>query len=168
MTSPIIRVARSEDIPSIVRLVNAAFIVESFFKIGDRTNSQEVRAMMRRGEFHLLEDPSGNTVGCAFLSIAADRAYFGMLSIDPAHQGKGHGRRLIDAVEAAARAEGCRSIDIHIVNLRAELPGFYHRLGYAETGTLPFSHPEQASQPCHFVVMTKPLAPLELPERNGS
>ena len=48
-------------------------------------------------------------------------------------------------------------MDIHIVNLREELPAYYRRLGYVEKGTLPFSDPSRASQPCHFVVMTKTI-----------
>ena len=50
-------------------------------------------------------------------------------------------------------------MDIHIVNLREELAGYYGRLGYAAQGTLPFSHPHRARRPCHFVVMTKTLTP---------
>ena len=80
-----------------------------------------------------------------------------MLSIDPARQRQGLGRRLIDAVEARARERGCRFMDIHIVNLREELPAYYRRFGYVETGTLPFSDPERASRPCFFIVMSKPL-----------
>ena len=80
-----------------------------------------------------------------------------MLSIDPVNQRQGLGRRLIDAVEARARERGCRAMDIHIVNLREELPAYYRSLGYAETGTLPFSDPERASRPCFFIVMSKSL-----------
>jgi GNAT superfamily N-acetyltransferase len=113
--------------------------------------------MMREGEFLLLEDASG-LAGCVYLTSNKDgRAYFGMLSIDPSRQGQGFGRRLIDAVEVRARELGCRHMDIHIVNLREELPGFYRKLGYVEHGTLPFSDMERASRPCHFVVMRKIL-----------
>ena len=80
-----------------------------------------------------------------------------MLSIDPARQHQGLGPRLIDAVEARARELGCRFMDIHIVNLREELPGYYRRFGYVESGTLPFSDPERSTQPCYFIVMSKPL-----------
>ena len=80
-----------------------------------------------------------------------------MLSIEPAHQGRGFGRLLIDVVESRCRAAGCPRIKIHIVNLREELPPFYRRLGYAESGTLPFPIPEKATRPCHFIVMTKAL-----------
>jgi GNAT superfamily N-acetyltransferase len=80
-----------------------------------------------------------------------------MLSIDPGQKGRGFGRALIDAVESRARAAGCPSMKIHIVNLREELPPFYQRLGYVETGTLPFPSPDEATRPCHFIVMTKAL-----------
>ena len=95
--------------------------------------------------------------GCVYLKCSGDRAYFGMLSIDPVNQRRGLGRRLIDAVEARARERGCRGMDIHIVNLREELPAYYRSLGYEETGTLPFSDPERASRPCFFIVMSKSL-----------
>jgi hypothetical protein len=49
----------------------------------------------------------------------------------------------------------CRFMDIHIVNLRQELPAYYRRLGYVEEGTLPFPAPECTSRPCSFIVMTK-------------
>ena len=48
-------------------------------------------------------------------------------------------------------------MDIHIVNLRTELLPYYKKLGYVESGHLPFSDPSLASRPCHFVVMTKLL-----------
>ena len=96
-------------------------------------------------------------MGCIYLQRAGDRAYFGMLSIDPVWQRQGLGPRLIDAVEARARELGCRFMDIHIVNLRDELPAYYRRFGYVENGTLPFSDPERSTRPCFFIVMTKPL-----------
>ena len=152
-----IRPASAADAPGLARLINAAFSVEAFFKIGDRTSTGEVLDMMARGEFLVLEEPPGAMVGCVYLTVTGDRAYFGMLSIDPARQGQGLGRRLIDDVESRGRDRGCRHMDIHIVNLREELPGFYRRLGYVERGTLPFSDTERSTTPCHFIVMTKAL-----------
>jgi ribosomal protein S18 acetylase RimI-like enzyme len=153
-----IRVASTQDVPAIVALVNIAFQVEAFFKIGDRTNPGEILGMMRGGEFLLLEDAEG-LAGCVYVTAREDgHAYFGMLSIEPSRQGRGLGRALIDAVEARGRERGCAYMDIHIVNLREELPAFYRRFGYVEHGTLPFSHTEHASRPCHFIVMTKALS----------
>ena len=156
-TQPDIHVASREDAPVLARLINDAFIVEAFFKIGDRTRVDEVAGLMSDGEFLISTSPSGAIAGCVYLTYRGERGYFGMLSIDPPRQGQGLGRRLIEAVEARARERGCRFMDIHIVNLREELPGYYRRLGYVEQGTLPFSDSSRASRPCHFIVMTKAL-----------
>ena|SRR5436190_18062021 len=155
---PRIRPMVPEEARAVAGLINEAFIVEAFFKIGDRTSAHEVIQMSAAGEFLVLEDPPGTIAGCVYLRCQRDRAYFGMLSIAPSQQGRGLGRRLIDAVEARARERGCRAVDIHIVNLREELPDFYRRLGYVDSGTLPFSDADRASRPCHFIVMTKTLA----------
>jgi ribosomal protein S18 acetylase RimI-like enzyme len=156
--TPTIRVASTEDASPITRLVNAAFAVEAFFKIGDRTTTGEILEMMRTGEFLLLEAAGLAPAGCVYFTVKPDRrAHFGMLSIDPSRQGRGFGRMLIDAVEARARERGCRVMDLHIVNLREELPGFYRKLGYTEYGTLPFPDGERSTRPCHFVLMSKAL-----------
>jgi ribosomal protein S18 acetylase RimI-like enzyme len=152
-----IRPAEPEDAPVVARLTNEAFKVEAFFKIGDRTSVPEVLQMMDAGLFLLLEEPLGTIAGSVYLELQGDRAYFGMLSIEPSKQRRGLGRDLIDAVEARCRERGCRRVDIHIVNLREELPRFYRRLGYVETGTRPFPDADRASRPCHFIVMTKVL-----------
>ena len=155
-----IRIASKADAPAIARVINDAFIVEASFMIGDRTSADEIVELMEAGEFLVTGDTAGAMTGCVYLTCAGERAYFGMLSIDPPRQESGLGRRLIDAVETRARERGCRFMDIHIVNLREELAGYYGRLGYAARGTLPFSHPRRASRPCHFIVMTKTLAPF--------
>ena len=148
-----LRIATLPDAPNLARLINDAFVVEAFFKIGDRTSADEITALMHAGGEFLVLDGDG----CVYVKCAGDRGYFGMLSIDPAKQRQGLGRRLIDAAEARARERGCRFMDIHIVNLREELPAYYRRLGYVEHGTLPFSEPDRASRPCFFIVMSKSL-----------
>jgi GNAT superfamily N-acetyltransferase len=153
-------VASKEDAGEVARLVNVAFAVEAFFKKGDRTNAEEIRGMMRGGEFLLLEDPPGALAGCVYVQLNGDRGYFGMLSIDPARQGGGLGRRLVEEAERRCRDAGCRHMDIHIVNLREELPPFYRRLGYKDHGTLPFPDADQTTLPCHFIVMTKALSDI--------
>ena len=153
----LVRIAGTQDAPILASLINEAFKVEAFFKIGDRTSADEILRMMDDGQFLVVEEPRGTMVGCVYLRFRGDRAYFGMLSIEPSRQGRGLGRLLIDAVEGRSRERGSRAVDIHIVNLRDELPGFYRRLGYVDAGTLPFSDADRASRPCHFIVMTKAL-----------
>jgi N-acetylglutamate synthase-like GNAT family acetyltransferase len=151
-----IRTAREDEAEALARLISLAYRVEDFFKIGDRTDRADVLERMKTGAFLVLEDDN-KLSGCVYVTRTQDVGYFGMLSIDPARQGQGLGKRLIAAAEAHCRDAGCREMELEVVNLRTELPPFYRRFGYVETGTRPFTDTEQASQPCHFIVMTKRL-----------
>ena len=131
------RVAKLEDAEAIARLVNAAFRPERFFSDGDRTNPNKVSELLHKGKFLLVEE-TGKLVGCIYVELRGDRGYFGLLAVEPALQRSGLGSRMVAAAEDYCRAANCRFMDLTIVNLRTELPAFYHRLGYIENGTLPF------------------------------
>jgi GNAT superfamily N-acetyltransferase len=152
------RIADATDATAVAALISLAYRVEDFFKIGDRTDPEDVRARMNTGAFLLLEDSGGALAGCVYVKLDGETGYFGMLSIDPARQGRGLGARLIADAEAYCREAGCRVMELEVVNLRTELPPYYRKLGYVESGTRPFSDHERAKLPCHFIVMTKPLA----------
>jgi GNAT superfamily N-acetyltransferase len=136
--------------------VNLAYEVERFFVDGDRVNAAEVSGLLGKGTFLLAED-GGRLVGCVYVEVRSGRGYFGLLSVDPARQGRGIGRRLVAVAEEHCRAAGCRAMDLLVVNLRTELPRFYNSLGYAATGTVPFPPDGHAKQPCHFIAMSKTL-----------
>jgi predicted N-acetyltransferase YhbS len=150
------RFAADDDAEAIAALVNAAFKVERFFIDGDRINPGKVRDMLRTGKF-LLAEEGGALIACVYVEIREERGYFGLLAVNPARQGAGLGRQIVAEAEDYARAAGCAFMDLLIVNLRAELPPFYRRLGYVETGTEPFPADANPRQPCHFVKMSKPL-----------
>ena len=150
------RTAQLEDAENIARLVNAAFRPERFFIDADRTNPEKVRALMQKGKFLLTEEASILT-GCVYVELRDERGYFGLLAVDPTLQRSGIGSRLVAAAEEYCRAAGCHFMDLTIVNLRIDLPPFYRRLGYVESGTLPFPSEQDANQPCHLVRMSKPL-----------
>jgi N-acetylglutamate synthase-like GNAT family acetyltransferase len=152
-----IRIATENDVQAIAALINQAFIVEAFFKIGDRTSVENLGELMRKGGQFLVAEDAGGLVGCVFVKTKGATGYFGMLSVDPRVQGRGLGRTLIDASEAHLRARGCTRAEIEVVNLREELPPFYEKFGYVQTEERPFPDPARASQPCHFIVMTKAL-----------
>jgi len=151
------RTAQVEDAENIARLVNIAFRPERFFIDGDRTNPEKVRALMQKGKF-LLTEEAGALTGCVYVELREDRGYFGLLAVQPKRQRVGLGSALIAAAEEYCRAADCRFMDLTIVNLRIELPAFYHRHGYTENGTLPFPADQAPNQPCHLVKMSKPLA----------
>jgi N-acetylglutamate synthase-like GNAT family acetyltransferase len=161
---PTPREATRQDASAITALVNQAFEIEAFFKRGDRTDVDEIRRMMDAGQFLVIDGQEKGSLGaCVYAELNGSSMYFGMLSVNPALQGQGVGRTLIDTVESKARAAGCDRIEIHVVNLRTELVPYYQRLGYVETGRLPFPDDSKITQPCHFIVMTKPLRAAAAP-----
>jgi len=151
-----IRTASESDADAIACLVNTAFLVEQFFIERDRTNPATVRNLLEKGKFLLAED-SPNLVGCVYFELRGERGYFGMLSIDPSRQRMGVGRQLVGAVENTFRDAGCKFSDLKIVNVRTELHGLYHRLGYVDTGTAIYDDPTPTKIPVHFIMMSKPL-----------
>jgi len=150
------RVAEPQDAENIARLVNDAFRPERFFIYQDRTNPEKVHDLLQKGKF-LLAEEAGALVGCVYVEKRGERGYFGLLAVDPVRQKAGWGSFLIAAAEDDRRAAGCRVMDLTIVNLRQELPGYYRRFGYEESGTLPFPADQLSKIPCHLVRMSKPL-----------
>lgn len=158
---PDLRFAVPTDTPALIALVNAAYQVEKFFKIGERTDEAEVASMMASGRFLLLEK-AGTLEGCVYVELRGDRGYLGMLAVSPMHQRQGIGTRLIAAGEEFCREMGCRAMELTVVNLRTELPPLYERFGYRVTGTAPFpAETMPVKLPCSFVVMSKPLPSSE-------
>lgn len=150
------RIAGVADAEAVTRLINRAFLVERFFIDGDRIDLSQVRGLFQKGEF-LVSDDGGALAGCVYIEARGERSYLGLLSIDPSRQRSGLGSKLVAAAEVRGRENGCRFMDLQIVNLREELPAFYRRLGYAEDGAAPFPEGVPTKLPCHFVKMSKRL-----------
>lgn len=153
-----IRTATQSDLTAILKLVNSAFNVERFFKNRDRMDAADLDAHFTSGTFLLTED-DGAITGCIYVARHGDRAYFGLLAIDPSRQKTGIGRRLVAAAEEFARETGARFMDLRIIHLREELPAIYKKLGYHVTGTAPYPSEREhmLTQPVHFICMSKEL-----------
>ncbi len=153
-----IRFAEEPDLPALTALINKAFQVEAFFIVRDRLTLEEAQTQFEKGRF-LLAEENGGLAGVVYVELRGERSYLGLLSVNPDLQKTGLGRRLMAAAEEFAREMGSHHMDLTVVNLRTELPPFYRKLGYTETGTAPI-RPEmvpRVTQPCHFIRMTKPL-----------
>jgi N-acetylglutamate synthase-like GNAT family acetyltransferase len=144
------------DVPALTALINVAYEVEKFFKVGDRTDEAEITDLLDKSAF-LVREEEGKMVACVHVVINGTRGYFGLLAVHPSKHRQGLGARLVAAAEAFCRHAGCRAMDLSVVHLRTELPPFYRALGYAESGAAPFPHPERATRPCHMIVMSKTL-----------
>ena len=151
-----IREATAAEAPRLVAVINAAYRVEDFFKIGDRIDVAGVLEKMQHGRFLVLQD--GDAIaGCVYVEINGQVGYFGVLSIDPSRQNQGLGSRLIEVAENACRGAGCTEMELDVVNLRTELPAYYQKFGYVEHGTRAFPDGERITRACHCIVMRKKL-----------
>jgi len=149
--------ASLDDAGQITTLINSAFgIAEAFFIDEDRINLESVQNYFATGKF-LLATIDDVPAACVYVEPRGERAYLGLLSVDPARQHEGLGKLLMDAAEEFCRGVGCRFMDLNVVNLREDLFGFYGRRGYVEIGTSPFPADVVTKLPCHFVDMSKSL-----------
>jgi N-acetylglutamate synthase-like GNAT family acetyltransferase len=156
-----VREATSEDIPELVRIINAAFRVEDFFVNGDRTNRVDIAKRMRDPAVRfLVVDAAPDSTGLAAgvqVDVHEQRGHFAMLAVDPELQGRGLSRVLMNAVEEYCRAAGCEDLEIEVVNLREELPAFYVAMGFVSVDTAPFPDMSKLRREAHMVRMTKRL-----------
>lgn len=151
--------AEACDAVAIARVVNAAYRVEDFFKVGDRTNAPEIADFLATETFLVARDDGEAIVGAVRVSVAGGRGHFGMLSVDPSIQNGGLGRALILAAEAFARESDCATMDLEVASPRTELPPFYQKFGYEVTGTAewPAHALNELKLPAYFIVMSRQL-----------
>jgi ribosomal protein S18 acetylase RimI-like enzyme len=156
MTSSV-RMASLTDAEQITALINRAFRpAEGFFIETDRIKLESVQDLFKTGQFFLAA--SGTLLAaCVYLERRGQRAYLGLLSVDPACQHSGLGSLLMNAAEEHCRDLACRFMDIQVVNLREDLFGFYRKRGYVATGICPFPPDLETKLPVHFIEMSKPL-----------
>lgn len=145
------RAATAADVDALVPFVNGGYRGESSKRGwtteadilgGQRTDPGKMREMIETSgaRVELAHDESGSLVGCVFLKKEPDAScYLGMLTVDPARQSGGFGKRLMARSEELARGWGCRRMRMTVISVRSELIAYYERRGYAKTGiTEPF------------------------------
>jgi ribosomal protein S18 acetylase RimI-like enzyme len=158
-----IGLATSADVPALVRVINRAYLVEAHIFHGSRTDEAEVAARLAKPDacFLVLEGDNisePTMLGAVYVEACGERAYFGMLSVDPDAQGRRLGRTLIEAAEARGAASGCTVMDIDVVDQRGELLGYYARFGYAVNGDArPYANEAATKMPVALIRMSKRL-----------
>jgi len=149
------RRATVADIPAVVALVESAYrgdasragwTTEADFLDGRRTDADEVRGYIERERgMILLAEQGGALVACANVAEEDGAGYFGMFSVAPTLQGAGIGSRVLAEAERIVR-DGWKlpAMRLTVIDIRAELVGYYERRGYVRTGkTKPFPYGDE-------------------------
>jgi GNAT superfamily N-acetyltransferase len=150
------RKATEADAEALVPLINRAFEVELQFFTSDRIDLPETLEHLRKGTFVIAES-GDRLVGCNYVELRDDSGYFGLLSVEPAFQGQGLGRKLIERAETFCRDAGLNVMRIRVLNHRTELPPFYEKLGYHFSRIEEVEQEPAARMPYHFIEMEKIL-----------
>jgi ribosomal protein S18 acetylase RimI-like enzyme len=169
MTVPL-RPAKESDFPAIIALMNAAFrgtegwTVEGDYIAGERTSESLLRDEIAKGAQYLLSEGQAILQGCVSLQASSsEKWYLGSLTVNPAQQNTGFGRKLLKASEEYAATHGARTIEMTVVHVRDALISWYERRGYRRTGeTRPFPYGDNrygtpTRNDLVFVVLERPL-----------
>lgn len=169
-------VATAADVGPIVALVESAFrgdasragwTTEADLLDGRRTGPDEVAAIVADPAQRILVERAtdGGLLASVVLRRDGEDAWLGMLSVRPAQQGGGIGRRVVAAAESWVRANWhSRRMRMTVIVQRQELIAWYQRRGYRLTGeTAPFYYGDERfglprRDDLSFVVMEKPLS----------
>lgn len=167
-----IRTAVADDVDALLELIHAAYrgaggedgwTTEAELIDGPRTTRELLAAELADPAVTLLV--AGAHEGCAAVTHRAGdpTASFGMFAVRPGGQGAGLGRALLGAAEDHARAGGAATMEMCVIEVRAELIAWYERRGYRRTGRsepFPYGAPgvgEPRSPDLRFAVLSKRL-----------
>ncbi len=161
-----------EDAPALDKLVNSAYrgdssrlgwTTEADILDGTRTDAAAIAELIKTAGTILLKYVEENEIlGCVELRIEDGKLYLGMLTVRPHLQGKGIGKKLLNAAEEKAKEQKCTSIFMTVISVRTELIEWYVRHGYKLTGErkpFAFNDPRfgQPKMKLEFVVLEKPI-----------
>lgn len=160
------------DISTINQLVNSAYrgegakqgwTTEADLIDGTRIDERILEELIKRLDTTILTYRVENIIlACVELRIEGNKLYLGMLTVRPNLQGKGVGKKLLQAAEAYAREHNCQAVFMSVISIRSELIAWYERHGYKLTGERkPFLAPDDRwgipRLTLEFVMMEKVL-----------
>lgn len=173
-TLPLFRSATAADVTAILALVESAYrgesglrgwTTESHLLDGQRTDAENVVELIsREGSMVLLAESDGALVACCHIEHQGDAGYFGMFAVNPELQAGGLGRALLTEAERVVRETWqVPTMQMTVIEQRADLIAWYERRGYRRTGkTAPFPYGNERfglprRDDLRFVYLSKPL-----------
>ncbi len=122
-----IRPFEERDLEPLVALLNTVF--------PDPAPHNEPRASIRRKlavlrELLLVGHEDGRLVATAMGGWDGHRGWLYQVAVAPDARGRGHGRAIVEAVEARLRDQGCAKLNLQVLASNPAAVGFWRKLGY--------------------------------------
>ena len=138
-----VRLATSADLPRLIEVSLASFGPITWQRTVDRLFGplnghdwrnrwkRRVEKAMQEQTILVLEENGGILgYGCGTLDSALGLGHIDILAIDPAAQGKGHGRRLLRAMEGHFQRQGATHVTLESLADNETANSLYERHGY--------------------------------------
>ena len=90
------------------------------------------RKLAEQPELFLVGDVDGVLMASAMVGTDGHRGWLYYLAVAPAHQRRGHARRLVATAEQLLTERGCPKLQLMVRRDNAAILGFYAALGYVE------------------------------------
>jgi GNAT superfamily N-acetyltransferase len=126
------RLATPADLPAITAVINAAYT--RYLTRMDKRPAPMLRdygPSIEAGQTWVIGRP---VAGVITLVPKSDHLWLENVALDPAAQGRGLGRRLMDLAEQEAARQGHTKIKLLTHEVMTENQAIYAHLGYTETG----------------------------------
>ena len=74
----------------------------------------------------------GHLIATVMAGYEGHRGWINYLAVEPKCQGKGHGRKIMKAVEQLLRQRGCPKINLQVRSKNTAVIDFYTAIGYGD------------------------------------
>jgi ribosomal protein S18 acetylase RimI-like enzyme len=130
----VIRRATSADVDAVASLARNAYD-KYIARIGrvPEPMSADYTAILAEGDTWVAVDPTRLIIGALTLRDSGDHLLIWSIAVDPAQQGRGTGRLLLDWAETQARARNRAELRLYTNERMTENQAIYERLGYVCT-----------------------------------
>lgn len=117
------------------RLGDYIYITKIWKETGlEQTETESLDALAKQlawdSELVLIAEDEGKVAGVIVGTIDGSRGYFYRLAVEPEYQGRGIGRKLVEALEKRFCQKGVTRIFIMVNQDNTSVVPFYHSLGY--------------------------------------
>ena len=133
----VLRAATDADAPELAATIAAAFaqyrgkLVPESGAFGE--TAEGIAAELAKGAGAIVAERNGEMLGCVMTKVLDGDLYFGRLSVVPAARGLGLAKRLVEAVEAEARARSLAGVRLGVRVVLTDNQRLFQSLGYVET-----------------------------------
>jgi putative acetyltransferase len=142
------------DQPDVRRLLDAGDAFSASLYPPESNHMLDVAALLDPAVTFLVARRNGAAIGCgALVRKSGGYAEIKRMFVDDAARGRNVGRRLLDAIEAVARAEGIAALKLETGIHQPAAIGLYRSAGFQDVPSFGDYRPDPLS-----VFMGKPLA----------